>query len=344
MRYPSPLKEGGTLGFCAPSFGCATEPYISRLKSALRYFKKRGFSLELGPNCFAGEGVGISNTPEKCAEELAAMYCSPVNNAVLSVGGGELMCEILDHVDWDRLREAAPKWFMGFSDNTNITFLLPTLCDTAAIYGPLAPAYGCRPLHPSLSDALDLLSGKTDAVHNYESWELQGTETDDPLAGYDCTQPFSPVLYGPGGVKTSSVKMDGRLIGGCMDCLINLIGTPYDRVPEFCERYKDDGIIWFMESYDLNTMDVRRALWQMKHAGWFRHVKGFLFGRPALADGVLCGLEWDDAFLAHTADLGVPVIKDLDIGHTPPMMPLISGGYGMVDATEKKVVIRFEER
>ena len=32
MRYPEFLSEGGTIGFVAPSFGCATEPYITDLK------------------------------------------------------------------------------------------------------------------------------------------------------------------------------------------------------------------------------------------------------------------------------------------------------------------------
>ena len=29
MRYPEFIKDGGTIGFVAPSFGCATEPYAS---------------------------------------------------------------------------------------------------------------------------------------------------------------------------------------------------------------------------------------------------------------------------------------------------------------------------
>ena len=49
------------------------------------------------------------------------------------------------------------------------------------------------------------------------------------------------------------------MIGGCMDCLVNLIGTKFDRVGEFLERYKDDGFIWFLESCDLNVMSIRRA-------------------------------------------------------------------------------------
>ena len=36
------------------------------------------------------------------------------------------------------------------------------------------------------------------------------------------------------------------------------------------ERYADDGIIWFLESCDLNVFAIRRAMWQMDNAGWLR--------------------------------------------------------------------------
>ncbi len=75
-----------------------------------------------GPNCYTGEGIGISNKPELCGQEINDYYTSEKNDALISCGGGELMCEILNYVDFDRLRAADPKWFMGYSDNTNITF------------------------------------------------------------------------------------------------------------------------------------------------------------------------------------------------------------------------------
>ena len=36
--------------------------------------------------------------------------------------------------------------------------------------------------------------------------------------------------------------------------LINLLGTSFDHVREFNERYSDDGIIWFLEACDLNAV------------------------------------------------------------------------------------------
>ena len=78
-------------------------------------------------------------------------------DAVISCGGGELMCEVLPFIDFEAIKNAPPKWYMGYSDNTNFTFLSATLADTAAIYGPCAPAFGRVPWDASVQDAFDLL-------------------------------------------------------------------------------------------------------------------------------------------------------------------------------------------
>ena len=164
MKYPEFLPENGTIGFVAPSFGCSIEPYHTAFLNAHKKFTGLGHRLELGPNCYASEGIGISSTPEACGAELTEYYCSDKNDILISCGGGELMCEILDKVDFDRIRVTKPKWYMGFSDNTNMTFLLATLCDTASIYGPCAAAFGMEPWHESLWDAYHLLRGEKSSI------------------------------------------------------------------------------------------------------------------------------------------------------------------------------------
>lgn len=52
MRYPQFLPEKGTIGFVAPSFGCATEPYYTAFLNAQKKFQKMGYGLDLGPNCY----------------------------------------------------------------------------------------------------------------------------------------------------------------------------------------------------------------------------------------------------------------------------------------------------
>ena len=272
MKYPKFLKKNGTIGFVAPSFGCNIEPYQTAFKHAQEKFKQMGYSIWLGPNCYKGEGIGISNTPKLCGEELTEEYCNKKSDILISCGGGELMCEDLDYVDFERIKEAEPKWFMGYSDNTNFTYLLSTICDTASVYGPCAPAFGMEPWHPSLQDALAVLTGEKREYFGYNGWEKESLKSEkNPLEPYHITEERKIKRF-----PNQNVALEGRFLGGCMDCLVNLLGTKYDKTVEFIETYKKDGIIWFLESCDLNVMSIRRAMWQMEHAGWFQYSKGFL--------------------------------------------------------------------
>ena len=340
MRYPKNLSEHGTIGFVAPSFGCATEPYHTAFLSAQKKFKNMGHTLDLGPNCYADCGIGISNTPEACGRELTEYYCSDKNEVLISCGGGELMCETLDAVDFEQIRAAVPKWYMGYSDNTNMTYLLATLCDTASVYGPCAAAFGMEPWHQSLSDAYALLRGQKHTVNGYDLWEKESLkDVEHPLAPYHVTeQRILHVFPEP----TEALTVQGRLIGGCMDCLVNLLGTTYDKTTGFVEKYKNDGMIWFLESCDLNVMAIRRAVWQMKHAGWFSHVKAFLIGRPAVYGQELMGLDQYHAVWDLLKDYGVPVIMDVDIGHLAPMMPLVCGSYATVQVNGNDISVKME--
>ena len=338
MRIPKFIKEGGCLGFVAPSYGCNIEPYKTSFQNALNKFHQSGFQTVLGENCYAGEGIGISNTPEKCGEEINTYFSKKEVDAIFSCGGGELMCEILDYVDFEKLAKEEPKWYMGYSDNTNLTFLLATLCDTAAVYGPCAPAFGMEPWHPAISDAFELLKGQKTEVTNYPLWEKESKKDEEhPLEPYHVTEPFHVKCYPEG-----DIVMSGRLLGGCLDCLGRLVGTKYDRVKEFTKRYEKDGILWYMEACDLNVMDIRRALWQLDHAGWFEHVKGFLFGRPLCHGEEMFGLDQYHAVTELLKKYHVPILMDLDIGHIPPMMPIVNGAVATVEAKGNRVRIQYD--
>ena len=338
MRYPSFIEKGNTIGFVAPSFGCAGEPYYSAFQNSLKKWNALGFKTELGFNCYASDGVGISSSPKKCAAEFMEYYKKETNQALISCGGGELMCEILEYIDFGQLKRLPPKWFMGYSDNTNLIFLLATLTDTAAIYGPNAGAFGMEPWHPAIQDAFDVLTGEKLTIKGYDLYEKEGLKDEEnPLLPYNVTEPCIRKK-----VPDTDIKMEGRLIGGCLDVLTLLLGTKYDKVQAFTERYKEDGIIWFIEACDLNVMGIRRALWQMEQAGWFGHVKGFLIGRPYCNGEEFLGLDQYEAVTGILGKYNVPIIMDLDIGHIPPAMPLICGSYAKVTSVGNDVEVAME--
>lgn len=351
MRYPDFLVQGGTVGFVAPSFGCATEPYITGFKKAQDRLKNMGLNIENGPNVYEAQGIGISNTPQLCGKELTDMYASDSNDILISCGGGELMCEILEYVDWNKVKAAKPKWFMGYSDNTNFTFLLNTIADTASIYGPCAAAFGADTLHSSHKDALDVLMGKKLTVSGYDMWEKESLKCEDnPTPEYNLTEnKILKCFVGDKECVTPVADMDestgihvsGRVVGGCMDCLVNFLGTEFDYVDEFNEKYKNDGIIWFLESCDLNVFAIRRAMWQMEKAGWFKYVKAFAIGRPYVFGQEMIGLDQYGAVLGIAGRHNVPVIMDADIGHLPPSMPVISGAYADVSVEKGNITFKY---
>lgn len=337
MRYPKFLEENGTIGFVAPAFGCATEPYHSAFCHSLEKWNAMGHNTHLGPNCYEGKGIGISNTPNLCGKELNEWYASKENDVLLSCGGGELMCEVVPFIDFEKLKKVEPKWYMGYSDNTNFTFLSATLMDTAAIYGPCAPAFGMEPWHPALHDAYDLLRGKIDTVTGYGLWEKESLKDEEhPLVPYNVTEP-SVIHKFP----DEDVEIEGRLLGGCLDILQMYPGTTYDKVKEFNETYKEDGIIWFLEACDLNVISIRRAIWQLKEAGWFEHLKGFLIGRPLIYGQEMFGVDQYRAVTDLLAEYNVPIIMDLDIGHLAPMMPIMCGGTAKVSVKGNEITIQY---
>ena len=347
MRYGRFLSPGGTIGFVAPSFGSAMQPYRAAFENSLDRFHDMGYNTLLGPNCYEGCGVGISNKPELCGREFEEYYIKDGADVLISCGGGELMCEILDHIDFNAVKAAPAKWFMGYSDNTNLTYLLATICDVASVYGPCAASFGMEPWHESVKDAFGIITGAQSRVNGYPAWEKESLKTPDtPLVPYNTTEK-TVLAFHPGGPDGMVVfgedipetEFSGRLIGGCMDCLVNLLGTRYDRTQDFLARYKDDGFVWFLEACDLNVFAIRRAMWQMEHAGWFENVKGFIIGRPLSGMDGMFNLDRYDAVLYAAASHGVPVVMDADLGHLPPSMPLVTGSYASVRIERGKLGI-----
>lgn len=348
MRIPEQLKPGDTIAIVAPSFGATTDPYTFRFEEAVRQFKNRGYRVVIGDCCYKSDGLGISTHPETAAQELMYYYMNPDIHAVFSCGGGELMCETVQYIDFEMLRSAPAKWFLGYSDNTNFIFPLVTLCNTAALYGPNAPGFG-KPWEQAEYYVWDILEGKTDTVHGYEMFQNPDVESEDPLSPYILTDTKELTVYvpdekNPGTLKklgdSEQLTISGTILGGCLDCINGLSGTPFENVKDFNLNHKN--VIWTLECCDYNPMDIRRALWHLKQCGWFKNASGFVFGRPLAAfRQEMMGVNQYNAVTGILEDFGVPVIFDADFGHIDPVMPLIIGADATVKVKGDDISIKF---
>ena len=346
MKIPAFIKPGDTIAITAPSFGATTEPYISRFKEAVSRFEKRGYKVKIGQTCFLDDGKGISTKPQTCARELEEFYEDSSVKAIISCGGGEMMCETVGFVNFEKLKSAKPKWFLGYSDNSNFIFPLETLLDTAAIYGSCISGFG-KPWELSEKYTIDLLEGKNFTVRGFDKFQSPeaGTEAKnaDPFSKYVLTDEkhLKNFLCSDGIAKESlsEIKMSGTLCGGCLDVLENLCGTKLDGSAQFNEKYKN--VIWVLEACDYNPMDIRRALWHLDQCTWFKNASGFVIGRPLSAwKQEMMGVDQYNAVTDILEKYKVPIIMDADIGHISPTVPLVMGADAEVFAHKDEFSVK----
>lgn len=313
MIYPPFLAKGNRIGLCAPSNSLKVEDQPN-YDIAMQKFHKMGFDMVPSARTFGGNQF-VSGTEQERAQEFCGLWNNPNIDGILSLAGGEFMMQILPHL----VLQGNPKWFLGFSDNTILHHVLLTWLDTASLYGYNFKYFGQKRYHKSVTDTLQCLLGQKLRFESYEKYQ------DKKPASAKAGQGFRPTKKVEWhSANGQEITLQGRMIGGCVDVLAMFLGTPYDKTKAFVQKYEADGMIWFLESCDLTVPEIKRTLWQMKHNGWFEHVKGFVFGRPRI-DETVSNLTYKDAVKEILQPLGVPIIFDADFGHKPPAMPIING-------------------
>ena len=330
MRYPRALTQQSTIAVTCPSSGVSPRRH-PRLDLAIGNLRSKGFNVVEGL-CLREDYNHVSATKEARAAEFMEFYCRDDIDAIYPPCGGELLIEILPLLDMARLKLARPKWVIGYSDISTLLMPLTVMLDIATIHAPnlmdSVPAQADQ-LSQALFAALalqagDLLTQEASLTHQQGFKDIEAF----PEAPFACTEPTEwKRLSGVGPVRFS-----GRLIGGCLDTITCLTGSAFGGVPSFANRYKEDGIILFLENCELSPTTVVRFICNLRLAGWMQHhINGIMIGRSAAPDVTDPGqLSYRDALTASLADLKVPILYDVDIGHQPPQMSLIVGSMGLV--------------
>lgn len=320
LRYPAPLRPGDVIGVTAPSSGVppALHP---RLDAAIAVLRDRGFEVREGV-CLrdADPDAHVSGSREARADELMAMLVDPDVAAVVPPWGGETGIDLLPLLDLDLLAASEPCWYVGWSDISTTLLPLTLRSGWATLHGgnlmdtPYAAADGHRhwldvasadQTTPLVQQAADLRRAP-----GWDSWE------DDPtVAAMTLTEPTRwRSLDG------QDVRATGRLVGGCIEVLSPLAGTPYAPVPD---AFPGEDLLIVLEAAGDGAYDIARMLHGLRLAGWFDRTAAVLVGRTPAPDAP--GLTQAEAVRDALGDLDVPVVLDLDVGHQQPQMPLVLG-------------------
>lgn len=333
MIYPKPLRSGDTIGVIAPSSG-VNGIFIKRLDYSISLLKKFGYKCIESPSVRKNHKC-TSSDPGTRIREFMDMYRNPSVKAIIPPWGGEFLMEILPLIDFTELKSLPPKWVMGFSDTSLLLYTLTLNMNMATAHGPNLIDFASE--HPSVLNSLEILSLESGRSFKQKSLDTFQKNWNNPSQVSSHTYNLTEKVVWRS-LNNKICSFSGRLIGGCLDVLVSIIGTRFSPIDDFIERLNGDGMIWYLESCELNAAEIYRALWQMKQIGWFEKTNGLIYGRP---DGYSDVGDFNlvDALEKISNDLKIPVLYDADLGHLPPQLTFINGAYASVNYEIEDVTI-----
>lgn len=334
MIYPRFVRQGDTIAVTAVSDGVSDELDRLRFENGRKKLNEKGIEVQFTNNVFRVEELGRSSSGRERAEEWNRL-CEDTNiSAIISAKGGNFLNEMLEYVDFETFREK-PKWFQGYSDNTWLVHTLTTKYDIATIYGSNFGEFGMETWHESVRNNYDILTGNLVEQKSFDKYQTGFADRMTGLEGYQEDSRVEWRLDSQTLKKTDKVKVSGRLIGGCLDVLLFAQGTKYDGTLEFIEKYKEDGVIWYLETFESSAENLMMFLWKLKEIGWFQYTKAVMLGRPLFFRD-FDEVKYDDAVLYALGSLDIPIIFDCDFGHRGPRFTIINGAKAQVETAYGK--------
>jgi len=332
---PDKLMIGDTVATVSSSLGVAGDADmlwrynvgVQRLESLF------GLRVKAMENTLKGTAFVYAN-PKLRAEDFTSAFADSEVKGIISCIGGDDSIRMLEYIDYEVIR-ATPKIFIGYSDTTISHFI----CLKAGI----TSYYGACVLNDFAEnggmfdytiDSINktLFSGEVIGdISPSDQWTAAKVKWSDERIknkrrktqrnnGYD-------LLQGSG-------RVTGRLIGGCVESLYQIVGTAiFPNADEF-----DDSIL-FLEVCGnthaclLVVTDFMRVLGAK---GILKRSKGILIGKPTIEK---IYKPINDIIIAVLKEYGredMPVLANCSFGHASPRMVVPYGVLASIDCDESK--------
>lgn len=336
--YPDCICDNLKIGVTAMSSGLNDERGMIKLKNAINNFTNKGFEIVETANVRKGAKLVSDNALNRAKEFLELWQREDVPYIIVACGG-EFLMETLMHLHQNKeiFINSKVKWVQGFSDVSLLNFYLTTNYNFATIHANSFSSYAMIPWDKSLETPVEFVKNVTPELYqtNFKFYEKERDRTPGAECNpYNLTEKVEyKNLY-----QDKYVKFQGRLIGGCMDVLKVLLGTPMDNTKNFCAEF-GEGMIWYLENCEMSVTDLKRTLWQMKMAGWFENSNGFIIGRTN-SQTTIEDFSYEDALHDVLDEMNVPVIYDADFGHVAPQWTMINGAFAELEFNDGKAELK----
>lgn len=296
---PSKLNLGDTIGIVASSL-----PVLSSFKE--NYERGKEVIQDLGFKIYEGKTIGkirwwAAGTPKEVAEDINLMFADKNVKAIFAQTGGYSASSVLEYLDY-KLISQNPKPYIGMSDVTNFHMAFLTKCKMVGFH-------------------------MDDVLHINQEFFLKFLTKNKPAEVINPLTEWEEWRKG---------KVAGRLMGGNLHLLTNLIGTPY------FPTLKDwKGAILFWEEVGEPLHNIARFLTHLKYAGILDKISGMLIGKityikPPREKEVVAPSP-KELILEVLKDYKFPIMSNLDFGHFTVNIPMPVGIKVSFDTSKKQL-------
>lgn len=283
------------------------------------------------------------------ARDVMAAFTDPDNKAVFTSIGGEDQIKLIKYLDADLIRNN-PKPFIGYSDNSHIHNFLWNLGIPSYYGGAIMTQFGMQGAMDDLtvrSIKKALFKGgevEAEAAEQYNDIGLDWRNV-EALSQRRQYEPNDGLFW------DGNQDAEGILWGGCVESLIF-----QSTVDKYLPSADDlEGTILFLETAE----DIPEP-WLVEYLvvgfgerGWFDKFKGVLVGRPKAWEFDKQKTTQEKADYRATQrevvlktireyNTEIPVVQNLDFGHTDPQLLLPMGHTVRINTTDKKVTFNYE--
>lgn len=317
IQIPPKLQRGDEVRVIAPARSMSIISEQTRAIAAKR-FEDLGLKLTFGKNVFLKDRWHSSPLAARL-DDLHTAVADPKVKAILTVIGGYNTNDLLTHIDWNLIKRN-PKIFCGYCDFTTLALPLLVRSNLVSYYGPHYSSFGEKKYFDyTLNYFLKaVMSTKPYLVEPAQYWSNDLWYLDQDKRKRKKNSGWKIIQTG---------IAEGQLVGGNIQKIALLMGTKY--LPGFRDK-----IVLLQEAGDFTPPQVEQHFQAILNASVLDGCRALLLGRFEPAGGMTMPILQT---MLHKIDRGdIPIVANLDFGHTDPKFTWPIGGTAKLIISRKR--------